>query len=97
MNDMHNKPDSYWKQKLTPEQYRVMREKGTEMPGTGTLLLNEDTGEYRCVACNNLIFTSKAKYESTIPGLIGWPSFSEAATSDAIELKDDLSHGMTPN
>jgi peptide-methionine (R)-S-oxide reductase len=95
MSDMRNKPESYWREKLTPEQYRVLREKGTEYPGTGTLLYNDALGEYRCAACNNLIFTSDAKYESTTPGLIGWPSFSEAASRDAVELQNDDSHWMS--
>ncbi len=84
-----------WKRKLTPEQYRVLREKGTEAPGTGELLHNEETGEYVCAACGNIVFKSDTKYESTIPGLIGWPSFSEAAGNDAVELKPDDSMGMS--
>jgi len=82
------------KQRLTPEQYRVLRQKGTETPGTGDLLYNEIDGEYRCPVCNSLLFTSDAKYESTMPGLIGWPSFSEAASNDALVLQPDDSHGM---
>ena len=82
------------KQKLTPEQYRVLRQKGTETPGTGALLYNEEKGEYHCPVCDSLLFTSDAKYESTMPGLIGWPSFSAAASNDALELIDDTSLGM---
>ena len=77
------------RQKLSPEQYHVLREKGTEAPGSGELLYNEDAGEYSCPVCGEVLFKSDAKYESTIPGLIGWPSFSEAASSDAIELRED--------
>lgn len=88
------KTDDEWKKQLTPEQYRILREKGTELPGSGELLHVNDDGEYLCAACGNVLFKSNAKYESTMPGLIGWPSFSEAATSDAIELQDDLSLGM---
>jgi peptide-methionine (R)-S-oxide reductase len=87
-------PDEEWKKKLTPEQYHVLREKGTEIPGTGTLLRNEETGEYKCAACGNMVFKSGAKYESTTPGLIGWPSFSEAASQGAVELRPDNSAGM---
>jgi peptide-methionine (R)-S-oxide reductase len=83
------------KKKLTPEQYHVLREKGTEAPGTGDLLYNEEKGEYHCPVCEALLFKSDSKYESTIPGLIGWPSFSEAATNDALILQDDSSLGMS--
>ena len=93
-DDMKKKSGEYWKEKLTPEQYHVLREKGTEIPGTGTLLHNSATGEYRCAACDTIVFRSDKKYDSTTPGLIGWPSFSEAANSDAVELVDDTSMGM---
>ena len=93
-DDMRHKSEEYWKENLTPEQYHVLREKGTETPGTGKLLHNEETGEYRCAACGALLFASDKKYESTTPGLIGWPSFSEVAKSDAVELRDDDSMFM---
>ena len=93
-DDMRNKSDNYWREKLTPEQYRVLREKGTELPGSGSLLHNDKTGEYRCVACGALLFKSDTKSESTTPGLIGWPNFSQAADNNAIELRDDDSMGM---
>jgi peptide-methionine (R)-S-oxide reductase len=93
-DDMRKKSEEYWKKKLTPEQYHILREKGTEYPGSGELLHNEATGEYRCAACDTVVFTSNKKYESTTPGLIGWPSFSEAANNDAIELVPDDSLGM---
>lgn len=86
--------DDEWKAKLTPEQYHVLREKGTEAPGTGKYLYNDDQGMYRCAACGAELFKSDSKYESTIPGLIGWPSFSEAATNEALVLSDDSSMGM---
>lgn len=86
--------DDEWKAKLTPEQYRVLREKGTETPGSGKYLYNDDAGMYRCAACGAELFKSDTKYESTIPGLIGWPSFSEAASNEAIVLSDDTSMGM---
>jgi len=82
------------KQKLTPEQYRVLRQGATEAPGTGDLLYNEEKGEYHCPVCNSVLFKSDAKYESTLPGLIGWPSFSEAASNDALKLVEDNSLGM---
>ncbi|MEO6513749.1 MAG: peptide-methionine (R)-S-oxide reductase MsrB [Candidatus Saccharimonadales bacterium] len=87
--------DDEWKAKLTPEQYHILREKGTEIPGTGALLQNEDTGEYACVACGNVVFKSDTKYESTMPGLIGWPSFAEAASEGAVKLQNDDSLGMS--
>jgi peptide-methionine (R)-S-oxide reductase len=81
--------DDEWKQKLTPEQYRVLRQKGTETPGTGELLYKNDAGMYVCAACGQELFKSDAKYDSTTPGLIGWPSFTEASSNDAIELIED--------
>lgn len=83
-----------WKQKLTPEQYYVLREKGTEAPFSGELLENKETGEYACAACGNVVFTSKGKYESHTPGLEGWPSFAEIANNNAVELVPDISLGM---
>jgi peptide-methionine (R)-S-oxide reductase len=82
------------KQKLTPEQYHILREKGTEAPGTGKLLYNTEKGMYSCPVCGADLFSSDSKYESNIPGLIGWPSFAEAATNDALKLVDDTSLGM---
>jgi peptide-methionine (R)-S-oxide reductase len=86
--------DDEWKQKLTPEQYLVLREKGTEIPGSGALLYNDKAGEYTCAACGQVVFMSDTKYESTMPGLIGWPSFSAAADDGAVTLVDDNSLGM---
>jgi len=82
------------KKKLTPEQYHVLRERGTEYPGSGKLLYNEDKGEYHCAVCDSLLFMSDSKYDSTTPGLIGWPSFSEIAEGGAVELVDDHTMGM---
>jgi len=83
-----------WKKKLTPEQYRVLRKKGTETPGTGKFLNHDEKGMYTCAACGAELFKSDAKYESTMPGLIGWPSFSDAKSNSAIELHDDNELGM---
>jgi len=83
-----------WKKKLTPEQYRVLREKGTEAPGTGTHLTEDRDGDYTCAACGAVLFKSGTKFESDMPGLIGWPAFSEAAANDAVEFRDDSSLGM---
>ena len=86
--------DEEWKHKLTPEQYHSLREKGTEIPGTGALLYNNVAGMYSCAACGTKLFSSDAKYDSTTPGLIGWPAFTEAAAADAVVLVDDTSMGM---
>jgi peptide-methionine (R)-S-oxide reductase len=91
---MKDLTDDEWKQKLTPEQYHVLREKGTEPPFSGKLYTNTDTGEYTCAACGTVVFKSDAKYESHVPGLDGWPSFSEVAASDKVTLVPDNSLGM---
>lgn len=83
-----------WKQKLSDEQYQVLRKKGTEAPGSGKYVDTYDDGMYHCVACGQALFSSETKYESTTPGLIGWPAFSEAADKGAVELRDDDSLGM---
>lgn len=83
-----------WKQKLTPDQYRILRQKGTEAPFSGELLNESRKGMFTCAACGVELFHSQTKYESNIPGLAGWPSFSEVAKSDAVELVDDTSMGM---
>ncbi len=93
MSDMRDKSDEYWKKKLTPEQYRVLREKGTEAPGTGTYTEMYEDGMYHCAACNAALFESDSKYESTMPGLIGWPAFGDTK-SDTVELAEDNSLGM---
>jgi len=85
--------DEELKKKLTPQQYHILREAGTETPGSGDLLYNKEKGEYRCPVCGSLLFMSDSKYDSTMPGLIGWPSFSEAASNDALKLVPDDSLG----
>ena len=86
--------DDELRKKLTPEQYHVLREKGTEIPFTGKFLNHDDKGMYACVVCGANLFTSESKYESNQPGLQGWPSFADVASSDAVELKDDSAYGM---
>ena len=86
--------DEELKKRLTPEQYHVLREKGTEAPGTGTYLNFNERGMYTCAACGAELFSSDTKQESTTPGLVGWPSFAEAASNQALELRDDTSRGM---
>ena len=79
-----------WREKLTPEQYAVLREKGTEMPFTGALLYEKRAGMFACTACGAELFGSEAKFESGT----GWPSFTEPANRENVELREDHSHGM---
>ncbi|MDB5176256.1 MAG: msrB [Candidatus Saccharibacteria bacterium] len=89
-NTMQDKPDEYWRQKLTPEQYRITREKGTEQPFTGKYVDNHEDGTYRCVACGQTLFTSDTKFESGS----GWPSFTDPVNREHVVLHDDSSFGM---
>jgi peptide-methionine (R)-S-oxide reductase len=82
------------KEKLTPEQYHILREKGTEAPGSGKYLDHNEKGMYTCTVCGAPLFSSDSKYDSKTPGLIGWPSFSEAANNKALKLTEDKSLGM---
>ena len=79
-----------WKKKLTPEQYQVMREKGTETPFTGKYANEHAKGMYKCAACGAKLFSSDAKFDSGT----GWPSFDEPANLENVELRDDSSAGM---
>lgn len=74
---------------LTDDQKRVLFKKGTETPGTGKYLNHDEHGMYTCANCGAALFSSDTKYESTIPGLIGWPSFSDMAAQGAVKLQDD--------
>lgn len=78
-----------WQQRLTPEQYKVLREKGTEMAFTGEYVHEKADGTYACAACGNPLFSSDAKFDSGT----GWPSFDQALQG-AIEQHQDTSHGM---
>ena len=82
--------DDEWKQRLTPEQYRVLRDKDTETPFSGKLLHNKDNGDYVCAACGNVVFTSDTKFDSGS----GWPSFYNVASNKAVKLIEDDTHGM---
>src|SRR5918999_386430 len=73
------KSDSEWREELSPEQYHVLREKGTEPPFTGAYTYSKADGMYRCGACGNELFSSDTKYDSGS----GWPSFTEPAVADA--------------
>jgi len=90
MTDEHRRSDQEWRDTLTPEQYHVMRRKGTEPPFTGAYVDAETPGTYRCAACGNPLFGSDAKYHSGT----GWPSFYRPVQSDAVSTEDDTSHGM---
>lgn len=87
MNDAKSRPESYWKEKLTREQYHVCREKGTERAFTGTLWDNHEKGMYECVACGQPLFSSDAKFESGT----GWPSFDDPVNMEHVELHEDRS------
>ncbi len=89
MNNNLPKNEDEWKEKLTEEQYRVLRQAGTEMPFSGKLSEPGADGNYRCVACGNALFPASAKFESGT----GWPSFDQALPG-AVVRKEDDSHGM---
>ena len=82
--------DQDWRQKLTPEQYHITREKGTERPFTGEYNGKKDPGVYRCVCCGAELFDSNAKFDSGS----GWPSFYQPAENAPVETQVDSSHGM---
>ena len=82
--------ESEWKQRLTPEQYHILREKGTEVPFTGKLLYQKEKGVYRCAGCGVELFSSTAKFDSGC----GWPSFDEILSQEHVELREDRSLGM---
>ena len=84
------KDEAGWKKKLTPEQYRVLRQKQNEAPFTGKLLSNKDSGSYTCVGCGAELFNSKTKFDSGS----GWPSFYDVAKTGAVKLVEDNSLGM---
>lgn len=89
-DDMKSKSEEYWKEKLTPEQYHILREKGTEPAFTGKYYTNHETGMYECAACGHPLFSSDAKFESGS----GWPSFDRPENLENVELHDDTSFGM---
>jgi peptide-methionine (R)-S-oxide reductase len=84
------KTDEEWRQELTPEQYRIARQKGTERPFTGEYYDAKDEGTYKCVACGNELFSSEAKFDSGC----GWPSFTQPSADDNVRTEIDISHGM---
>ena len=85
-----SKTEEEWREQLTPEQYRVARQKGTERPFTGQYHDSKERGTYRCAACGNELFSSEAKYDSGC----GWPSFTAPADEENVRTELDTSHGM---
>jgi peptide-methionine (R)-S-oxide reductase len=84
------KTDEEWRESLSPEQYAVLREAGTERPFSGTYVDAKDDGTYRCAACGNELFDSSTKFDSGT----GWPSFWDTVRPEAVELIEDRAHGM---
>ncbi len=87
---MANLTDEELKKKLTPEQYEIMRNKGTEAPFTGKYYNSHEQGMYVCAACGQELFSSDTKFDSGT----GWPSFTEPANLKNVELRTDDDHGM---
>ncbi len=85
-----NKPDEEWKKELTPEQYRVLRQKGTERPFTGKYWDTKTKGVYKCAACGQPLFDSDTKFDAGC----GWPSFFDTIDPGAVETEIDTSFGM---
>ena len=84
------KTDAEWRSELTPEQYAVLRRQATEAPFTGSYALTKDAGMFKCAGCGAELFSSDTKFDSGS----GWPSFTEPAIAEAVELREDRSHGM---
>ncbi len=89
MGDIKQIPNEEWKKKLTPQEYHVLREKGTEAPFSGKFVTNHETGMYECAACGNQLFPSDTKFDSDC----GWPSFDKSLAG-AVEFHEDTSYGM---
>ncbi len=90
MSEQEVKTDDEWREQLTPEQYDILRRKGTERAGTGKYAYSKDDGMYRCAGCGAALFSSGTKFESGT----GWPSFTEPAVAEAVELHTDRKFGM---
>ncbi|MGB4076165.1 MAG: peptide-methionine (R)-S-oxide reductase MsrB [Minisyncoccia bacterium] len=88
--DIKQKTEEEWKRDLSPEEYAVLRERGTEAPFSGEYLTHKEDGMYTCRACGAALFSSKAKFNSGT----GWPSFSDPATTENVGTRVDESHGM---
>ena len=92
MTDQSSLPrtDAEWKERLSDEEYRILREEGTERRGSSELLKVDDDGVFRCAGCGQVLFSSDEKFGSGT----GWPSFYDPADTDAVETRSDHSHGM---
>lgn len=90
MDDLRQKDDTYWRERLTREQYEVLRRKGTERAFTGEYWDNHTSGLYECAACAVPLFSSEDKFDSGT----GWPSFDRPVVQENVELQRDLSFGM---
>lgn len=90
MEDLKQRDETDWKNRLTPQQFEVCRLKGTEPAFTGKYWNNHDSGMYHCVACDAPLFSSQAKFESGS----GWPSFDSPAVQENVEIHEDRSYGM---
>ena len=90
MSDKIHRSDDEWRSSLTPDQYRITRQKGTERAFTGEYNDNKTKGVYRCVCCGSELFVSDTKYDSGS----GWPSFYQPADPSAVEVETDSSLGM---
>jgi len=90
MSEKVNRPESEWREQLSPEQYRVLREKGTERAFTGQYWDNHDQGGYLCAGCGQELFHSGQKFDSGT----GWPSFFAPAAREAVAEQGDGSHGL---
>lgn len=91
MKEKLQKTDAEWEEQLTPNQYYVTRQKGTEPPFTGEFESTDTKGTYKCVCCGEPLFRSEAKFHSGC----GWPSFYKPSSAEVIETEADYSHGMS--
>ena len=90
MADKLHLSEDEWRRRLTPEEYQVLRQHGTERPGSGCFLGTKDPGTYVCAACGNPLFASGGKFESGT----GWPSFTQPILAESVSEHRDISHGM---
>jgi peptide-methionine (R)-S-oxide reductase len=90
METQVQKTDEQWRAELTADQYAVLRRQATEPPFTGKYVHTKDDGTYRCAGCGAELFSAGTKFDSGT----GWPSFTEPANREAVELRGDRSHGM---
>ena len=90
MAERHTKSDDEWRRRLTPEQYQICRQKGTERPFTGQYHATKEKGMYQCVCCGSELFSSETKFDSGT----GWPSFWAPVAGERVKTEEDRSHGM---